>query len=300
MRFYIAATIMAIAGMSFATTAVAQVQPTAPSTPSPGDFTEEAAGHGSVYVSYTNNFEHDVRVKPGKPKAPFGTARLQGAFLGGSYNLSDDWSVYGNVRYVDNAAKPIGQPEQDVSGLQDATLGAAWQKNYNGYEITTSATATFPVRHYETFGGAYAGQYLHQLLLDVSLSHQFDFTNIYYRLGYGYAFSQKVAGVDTGYQRYDAELGRFVNERFSVHAFLTGRGGFGLTAYEAVQALATGALKPVDRARVSEHSYRAWGLGADYNFGSRYVASISAQRTYWGANVFDDKYALEARLTRNF
>jgi hypothetical protein len=274
--------------------------PTDTDLPPTEPFQETAAGHGSIWAGYTNVFEHDVWVKPDEKKAPFGTVRLQSAFLGGSYNVADDWSINGSIRYVDNVAEQIGKPEQDVSSLQDATLGVDWQKHVGGYDITTSATATFPVRDYPTSGGAYAGQHLRQLLLGVALAHQFDFTQIYYRLGYGYAFSQKVLGFDTGYQRYDAELGWFANERFSVHAFLTGRGGFGLTAYEAVHALATGELTSLQRAQVSQHSYRAWGLGADYDFGNRYVASVSAQHTYWGANVFDAKYALEARLTRNF
>ena len=276
------------------------VPPEDANVPAPETFGETAAGHGSLWASYTNTFEHDVWVKPDQKKAPYGTVRLQGAFLGGSYNVTDDWSIDGSIRYVDNVARPLGKPEQDVSGLQDATLGAIWHKNVSGYEITTSATATIPVRDYEIVGGAYAGQHLRQLLLGISLAHQFDFTHIYYRLGYGYAFSQKVLGFDTGYQRYDAELGWFVNDRFSVNAFLTGRGGFGLTAFETVHALATGTLTALQRAQVSEHSYRAWGLGADYDFGNRYVASCNVQHTYWGANVFDAKYALEARLTRNF
>ena len=294
-RFVVIALITA--GMAFTPLAHAQVQPTAPAS---GGVEDNPAGHGSVSVSYINTLEHDVWGKPYLKRNPFGTVRLQGLGLDGSYNVADNWTIYGSIRYVDNVAKPISGPEQRVSDWTDATLGAAWHTLFNGYEITTSATTNIPVNDYTTIGGAYAGQHLQQLLLDVSLAHQFDFTNIYYRLGYGYAFSQKVRGFDTGYQRYDAELGWFANERFSVRGFLTGRGGFGLTGFEYQQALAAGKITASDRARTAEHSYRAFGLGTDYDFGSNWLASLSVQHAYWGATVFDAKYALEARLTRSF
>jgi hypothetical protein len=135
------------------------------------------------------------------------------------------------------------------------------------------------------------------LLLDVTLSHQFDFTNFYYKLGYGYAFSQSVLGVDTGYQRFDGELGWFVNEKFSVRTFVTGRAGFGARA-----GLGAPSFDEFwyERQRLTQHDYHAYGLGFDYGFGDRYTASINVQHEYWGDSVYDFKYALEARLTRSF
>ena len=70
-------------------------------------------------------------------------------------------------------------------------------------------TATIPSHDYVFFDNAAVGQRLHQLLAAVTLAHQFEFSNLYYKLGYGYAFSEQVLGEDTGYQRFDGELGYF-------------------------------------------------------------------------------------------
>ena len=133
----------------------------------------------------------------------------------------------------------------------------------------------------------------------MTLAHQFDFTNFYYQLGYGYAFSQHVLGIDTGYQRFDGTLGWYVNEKFSVNGFVTGRAGFGVR----------GDLGPppnplntfwYERGRITQHDYHAYGLGFGYDFGNRYAASASIQREFWGDTVFDFKYSLQAQLTRSF
>lgn len=285
-----------LAGTALAPPAGAQVQPTAPAGNGPQD---GAAGHGSVAVVYTNTYENGIWDKPDH-KVPWGTVHLQGLGLEASYNIANDWSIYGSVRYIDNLARQIDKPAQHVNSVQDATLGGAWRRNIGNYQITVSATATIPLRDYTTFGGAYAGQHLNQLLLGASLAHQFDFSDIYYRIEYGYAFSQKVHGFDTGYERFTGELGWFANDKLSVRAFLTGRGGFGLTGFEATQAINAGKLPATSRAQVTEHSYRAWGVGMDYDFGNNYLAGFSVQRDYWGASVFNARYALDARLTRSF
>ena len=140
------------------------------------------------------------------------------------------------------------------------------------------------------------------MLFAATLSHQFDFTDFYYKLGYGYAFSQHLFGVNTGYQRADAELGWFVNDRFVVRGFLTGRDGFGVSLPEFVKLAngPDGAEVVANKTRLAEHSYHAYGLGVDYDFGNRYAASLSVQRQFWGNVTNDLKYAVEARLTRSF
>src|SRR5262249_2089456 len=154
---------------------------------------------------------------------------------------------------------------------QDITLGASRRFDLNGYIFTPSATAIIPSHDYPFFGLATVGQRLHQLVLGATLAHQLDFTNFYYKLDYGYAFSQHVLGVNTGYQRYDGELGWFVNEKFSVRGFLTGRSGFGLTARGAPPP----GFDPYFKAQTAQHDYRALGFGFDYDFGNRYLLSSS-------------------------
>lgn len=296
MRLCIATTILVMAGMAPA--AAAQVQPTAQSDADVGD---NPAGHGSVSVVYLDDYVNGMWLTP-HFKAPIGSVRDRGLGLEASYNVSNDWSIYGGIRYFDNSLTPPGESEQTISAWQDITLGAAWHKRIGNYDFTPSATANIPSHDYPVTSDAYTGQRLHQLLFAATLSHQFDFTNFYYKLGYGYAFSQRLFSVNTGYQRADAELGWFANDRFSVRAFLTGRDGFGTSLPEFIKLAGgpDGAEIVANKTRLAEHSYHAYGLGLDYDFGNRYALDVSVQRLFWGNVANDLKYALEARLTREF
>ncbi len=284
-------------------------------------------GHGSISIAYLGSYADGFWIAS-NTKLPLGRVHSRGIELDASYNVSNSWSVYGGIRYIDNrysgtmpdcptsappqcAGTPPLNPQHPETPFlddgnyhgnwQDYTLGAAWHANIGNYYITPSVTATIPSHAYPIYGNVYVGQHLHQLLFDVTLSHQFDFTNFYYKLGYGYAFSQRVLGYDTGYQRYDGELGWFVDEKFSVRAFLTGRRGNGVSARDLLP-LTDGLTNDLwyRRNQISQHSYNAYGLGFDYGLGDRYTASVSIQREYWGDTVFDYKYAVEARLTRSF
>ena len=262
---------------------------------------ETAAHHGNISVVYLDDYVNGMWLTP-HFKAPIGTVRDRGIGFDASYNVANDWSVYGGIRYFDNSVTPPGEPEQEISAWQDITLGVAWHKRVGNYDFTPSVTANIPSHDYSVTSDAYTGQRLYQLLLAATLSHQFDFTNFYYKLGYGYAFSQHLFGVNTGYQRFDAELGWFVNDRFSVRGFLTARDGFGTSLPEFVKLAGgpDGAEVVANKTRLAEHSYHAWGLGADYDFGNRYAASFSVQKLFWGNVANDLKYAFEARLTRTF
>jgi hypothetical protein len=284
-----------------ATAAHAESLPQADGELPPADeFRDTAAGHGTVSVVYLDSYVNGMWLTP-HSKAPIGTVRDRGLGVDASYNVSNDWSIYGGIRYFNNVLKPPGAPEQRESAWQDITLGAAWHKRIGGYDFTPSVTASIPSHDYSISSDAYTGQRLHQLLFAATLSHQFDFTNLYYKLGYGYAFSQHVFGVNTGYQRADAELGWFVNDRFSVRTFLTGRDGFGVSYPEFGPLVGRYGPDVVARKiQLAEHSYHAWGLGADYDFGNRYVASFNVQHMFWGNLANDLKYAVEARLTRSF
>jgi hypothetical protein len=326
MRLHIAAPIiaLALAGATFTSPASAQAQPAAPS--SGGNVGDNPEGHGSISIAYFNTDINGFWLRSNL-KLPVGGVRLLGTGLDASYNVSNDWTIYGGVRYFTGSANTPamfincpsttaapqcanyppqtpqhpGEPfldDGDYHGAwQDWNFGVAYHANIGNYYLTPSATAYIPTHDYPTYGNAVVGQDLRQLLLDVTLSHQFDFTNFYYKLGYGYAISQHVLGVDTGYQRLDAELGWFVNEKFSVRTFVTGRAGFGARA-----GLGAPSFDEFwyERQRLTQHDYHAYGLGFDYGFGDRYTASINVQHEYWGDSVYDFKYALEARLTRSF
>jgi len=320
-----------ILGIAAAQTACAQDAdaPSGDSAPAPAPDEQagqdSAKGHGSISIDYFDTYINGFWLRS-NIKLPLGVVHMLGTGFDASYNVSDDWTVYGGIRYFTGRANtpppfrncpttappqcagaPPLNPQQPGSPFlddnqyhgawQDWNIGVAWHHSIGNYSITPSATAYIPTHDYPTYGNAVVGQDIKQLLLAVTLSHQFDFTNFYYKLGYGYAFSDKVLGIDTGYQRFDGELGWFVTQQFSVRGFVTGRAGFGARA----------GLGPPDfdtiwyeRQRITQHDYHAFGLGFDYDFGNRYTASASVQREIWGDSVYDFKYAFEARLTRSF
>lgn len=315
---------------------IADIAPGAAQVPNPSQqlperaddaLQESPAGHGDISIAYLNSYVNGFWLDS-NTKVPNGAVRSRGVALELDYNVTDAWSVHFGIPFLSNkyqgvqphcptttppqcANIPALDPQHPESQFiddgsyhgtwQDFIVGAAWHTHIDDYFITPSLIATIPSHDYVFFDNAAVGQRLHQLLVAATLAHQLEFSNIYYKLGYGYAFSQHVLGQDTGYQRFDGELGYFINERWSVRAFVTGRIGNGLSAYE-VGPLTDGMTNAYwyHHDQISEHSYFGAGLGVDYDFGNRYMATASIQREFWGETVFDFKYALEMRLTRSF
>lgn len=306
-----------------------QVPNPAQQMPEPADAApkETMAGHGSISIAYLNSYVNGFMLDS-KTEVPNGAVRSRGVALELEYYIADNWSIYGGIPFLSNKYQgqaphcPTTAPPQCAnipplnpqhpesqfiddgqyhSTWQDFNLGVAWHTQIQDYFITPSLTANIPSHDYVFFDNAAVGQRLHQLLVAVQLGHQFEFSNIYYKLGYGYAFSQHVLGQDTGYQRFDAELGYFVNERWSVRGFVTGRIGQGLSAYE-LGPLTAGMSNEYwyHHDQISEHNYFGAGFGLDYDFGNRWLVTTAIQREFWGETVFDFHYAFELRLTRTF
>jgi len=307
----------------------AQVPNPAQQLPEPADeaLQESPAGHGSISIAYLNTYVNGFWLDT-KTKIPGGAVHSQGVALELDYNIADAWSVHVGIPFLSNkyqgtqphcpttappqcANIPALNPQHPESQFiddgryhstwQDFTIGAAWHTHIDDYYITPSLTATIPSHDYVFFDNAAVGQRLHQLLVATTLAHQFEFSNFYYRLGYGYAFSQHVLGQDTGYQRFDGELGYFINERWAVRASVSGRIGNGYSAYE-LEPLTAGHTNDYwyHHDQTGEHNYFGAGFGFDYDFGNRYMVTASIQREFWGETVFDFKYAVEMRLTRSF
>ncbi len=307
----------------------AQVPDPSQQLPQPADegLQQSAQGHGSISVAYINSYINGFWVDS-NTKIPNGAVRSRGVSFDLDYYVSDTWSVHVGIPFLDNrytgAAPhcPTSTPPQcaNIPALdpahpesqfiddgryhgtwQDFNLGAAWHTSINDYFITPAITLTIPSHDYVFFDNAAVGQRLRQLMFSATLAHQFEFTNLYYKVGYGYAFSQHVLGYDTGYQRFDGEFGWFINEKFSVRTFLTGRVGNGVSAPELLP-LTDGQSNALwyHHDQISEHTYFGAGLGFDYDIGNRYTLSTGIQREFLGETVFDFKYALEARLTKQF
>lgn len=298
-----------------------------PSAPAEGTPPEKAKGHGSISIAYLGSYSDGFHLVS-KNTVPIATVHSRGIALDVDYHVSDDWSVYFGIPYIDNkfvrgaphcptsappqcAHAPVLNPPHPESRFiddgryhgawQDFHLGAAWHTQLGAYQITPSLTAIIPSHDYVFFDNAAVGQRLRQLQLGATLAHQFDFSNLYYKLGYAHVFSQRVLGHDTGYQRFDAELGYFVNDKLSLRTFSTGRLGYG---YAALDLLARTEGQTNDywyhHDQLAKHSYFSAGFGFDYALNNRYVLTMGLQREVWGETVFDFKYALETRLTRQF
>jgi hypothetical protein len=241
----------------------AQVSNPAQQMADPADRTpqDSAAGHGSISIAYLNTYVNGFWADS-NTKLPNGAVRSQGVALQAEYYVSNDWSVNVGIpffrnKYLGNQPHcPTTVPPQCAPGnpggvpalnpphpesnfiddgqyhgtWQDYSFGASYHTQIEDYYLTPSVTAVIPSHEYVFFDNAAVGQRLRQLMLAVELDHQFQFTNIYYKLGYGFAFSQEVLSENTGYQRFYGELGYFFNEKLTLRTFLSGRLGNGLAA----------------------------------------------------------------------
>jgi len=288
---------------------------------------ESAKGHGSVSIAYLGTYSSGFRLNT-NTTVPLATVHSRGIALDVDYDVADQWSVHLGIPYIDNrfaggvphcpttappqcAGLPALNPQHPDSRFlddgkyhgtwQDFTLGVAWHTHIGDYYITPSVTAVIPSHDYTFFANAAVAQRLTQLELAATLAHQFEFSNLYYKLGYAYVLSQHILGRDTGYQRFDAELGYFINEKLSVRTFTTGRLGQGLAAVDLL-SLTQGQTNAYwyHHDQLAKHNYFGAGIGFDYDLGHRYTLTAGIQREFWGETVFDFKYALETRLTRSF
>lgn len=297
-----------------------------PSETASDDLAQTARGHGSISIAYLGSYVNGFHLDS-ETEVPNGAVHSRGVAFDVDYFVADDWSLHLGIPYLDNRFKgvphcpttappecagipPLDPPHPESQFLddnhyhgtwQDWTLGAEWHTHIGDYYITPSITAVIPSHDYTFFANAAVGQRLNQLLLATTLAHQFEFTNLYYKLGYGYAFSQRVLGHDTGYQRFDVELGWFANEKLALRAFVSGRLGNGMSAADLLP-LTDGQTSEYwyRHDQLSEHSYFGAGFGFDYALDDRYTLSAGIQRAFWGETVFDFEYAYEVRLTRSF
>ena len=322
--------VLAGAGAAFAASAGAQTVPppaaignafTVPSlNPPPG---ETSKGHGSVSIGYQNTFI-DGMLNPTVPggKNEIGTVRVQSISFDLDYFFADRWSVHLSIPYIESkytgdrphcastappqcqGAVVPSQPHPESKFLddghyhgtwQDWNLGLAYHANVNDYLITPSITAHIPSHHYTFFAQAAVGQDLRKLEVALDLAHQLELSNLYYRVRLGHVFVEKTLGQSVDHNKLDLELGYFLDDRWTVKVFGTAKKGNGYTG-------------PIDRTteiwyhhdQRAQHNYANLGAGFDYHLDDKYTLSATVQRLVWGRFVFDFKYSLDVRLTREF
>lgn len=284
-------------------------------------------GHGSISIGFQDSYVRGLR-KDSSTIVHAGTARLRAVFLDVEYFFADDWSVHAGIPFVSNVGNgsphcPTTEPPQcrNVPPLnpqhpeakfrddgryhgtwQDWDVGVSYHTTvYGNYVVTPSLSIHFPSHNYVFFSNSAPGPRYWQVEAAVDLTHQFDFTNFYYRVGYGYTFTEKVLDTRMNFSRLDLELGWFVNERLTLRSFAIGKKGQGYTIAE-LAPLTNGATSDYwfHHDQIVVHDYASLGLGADYHFGERYTLSTAVQRLIWGNSVANFVYSAEVRLSRAF
>jgi hypothetical protein len=297
---------------------------TGPVSTKPIDLTleETAKGHGSVSVGYQNTYVDGMFLPVPGGKAEIGTVRIQSLTLDAEYFFADRWSAELGIPFVEaryrgpaphciTQAPPQckdqvvpSQPHPESRFLddgyyhgawQDWTLGLAYHENVNDYLLTPLVTAYLPSHNYTFFANAAVGQDVPKLEVAIDLAHQFELTNVYYRIRAGHVFAKKTLGQSIDYNALDLELGYFLDETWTVKVFGVGKKGNGYTG-------------PYDQTteqwyhhdQRAQHNYANVGAGLDYHINDKYTVSTTLQSLVWGQFVFDFKYSLDVHLTREF
>lgn len=295
---------------------------TGPVSTKPIDLTleETAKGHGSVSVGYQNTYVDGMLLPIPGGKAP-STVRIQSITLDVDYFFADRWSVELGIPFVEaryhgpphcpttlppqcSGQPALSQPHPESRFLddgyyhgawQDWTLGLAYHENVNDYLLTPSVTAYLPSHNYTFFANAAVGQDVPKLEVAIDLAHQFDFTNVYYRVRAGHVFAKKTLGQSIDHNKLDLELGYFLDETWTVKVFGVGKKGNGYTGpYDQTTELW------YHHDQRAPHNYAALGAGFDYHINDKYTVSTTLQSLVWGQIVFDFKYSLDVHLTREF
>jgi len=319
--------LMAAAG--FTATAGAQTVPpqaaignafTVPSLNPASD--ETAKGHGSVSLGYQNTYINGMFLPVPGGKADIGSIRVQSISFDLDYFFADRWSVHLGIPFIQSRyqggsphcitrtppqckdAVVPSQPHPESMFLddgrahgawQDWSLGLAYHANVNEYLLTPSLTAHIPSHQYTFFGQAAVGQDLQKLEVAVDLAHQFELSNLYYRLRAAHVFVEKTLGQSVDHNKLDLELGYFLNETWTVKVFGVGKKGDGYPGgYDRTTELW------YHHDQRAKHNYANLGAGLDYHVNDKYTVSATVQRLIWGQFVYDFKYSMDVRLSREF
>lgn len=297
-------------------------------------------GHGTLSVTYENTFVNGMLL--GGPTVPIGTVRIQTIDFLADYFIADHWSLVGGIpftssKFEGNYANPqfvpphcptpsvssfcmaspaLVTPHPESAYLDDGgshgtwadwTFGVEYHADFNGYILTPTAMAYIPSHNYTFFANAAVGQDLQRVEVGGTLAHQFDFTNLYYRIGYRRAFVERTLGVSINHNKLDAELGYFFNPKWSANVYGLGKYGGGLSAAQ-VMTLSKGPDGVTNfeseywyhHDQISAHEYTVVGAGTRYEVNKRTTLSATLDRLVWGNTVFDFKYRFSLTLAYGF
>jgi hypothetical protein len=281
---------------------------------------ETAKGHGSVSIAYQNTYVNGRFAPVPGGISPIGSVRFQSISFDLDYFFADRWSMHLGIPFIEgrydgnNPHCPTTTPPQ-CKGMavpnhpesqflddgnyhgawQDWSLGVAHHANVDDFLLTPSITAYIPSHHYTFFAQSAVGQGLWKVEAAIDLAHQFELTNLYYRVSVGRVFAEKTLGQSIDHNKLDLELGYFLDETWTIKAFGVAKKGNG---YPGGYDPTTDLWYHHDQR--APHNFASVGVGVDYHVNDKYVLSTTLQKLVWGQLVFNYKYSLDVRLTREF
>ena len=247
------------------------------------------------------------------------------ALLEVDYALNERWSVYVGIPIVTkrftgspphnpaflNPAQPEAQFIDDGSyhgGLQDWGLGLSYGIAGDRWHAEPFVRAGLPSHDYPHFGSAAIGQNLWRVEVGANLSHQLEFSNLYYGAGYSYTFVEETLGVNVDYHRVPLRLGYFLSPRLSFEVFAEGKVGNGNDGNDYCTLF--GPAGQCLRLRQDEwwyqhdrqlrHDYANVGLAATFALNDVYWVSLSTWEMVWGRSLNRLDYALNLTIARRF
>ena len=290
----------------------------------PTPASDYTAGHGSIGIEFQDSYFHgDFDGPAGKDS---GNVRFLVYEIEASYFFADGWEARLGLPYIESqfsgptapifahpvascltpagptpACRPVLVDDGNYHGtFQDWTGGVRYHFDYAGVQVAPGVDLVVPSHAYPYYGAASFGERNLQLGLGVELSHQFDFSNVYWDAHAEYFFNTRHIGYDNDYYTLGLDVGYFFTPRLSAKLLADLRMGNGITDQE-IGSYGPPALNPVwlnhDRIRLQEHGLV--GGAVDYVFG-KYDLQTTLEHAVWGRSNSDLKYGLDVRLARRF
>jgi hypothetical protein len=290
-------------------------------------------GDGSIRVEY--QYIHTGAYKAEAFVADYWTTDSHIALISGDYALSERWSAYVALPYVQK--RFVGDPEDPYGGdphnpndpywvdfdppdkrfiddedyhggFQDfafglaylAVDGPAWQVSpYIGYG--------FPADNYPFFAKAAIGANLWNIPVGVSLRFIPFFSDWHFRGNLAYVFSEKPLDVNVDYWRGFLSAGYWFKPNFSLDVFLSTkyiRNGL-ILPWDYTDdpnfgdyPEAFGTEKWYNHDRLLRHRILNLGIGLDYFVNAKYQLSGSFFKSVWSDQTNEVDYAFSLALTR--
>jgi len=292
-------------------------------------------GDGSIRVEYqyikTGVF-HDVA----SFDANYWTTDSHIALISGDYALSDRWTVFAALPYVQKRFVPDpndpyeGDPHNpndawwvdfvppdkrfidDIhyhGGFQDLSFGASYLVLEGPLTLSTYIGYGFPTDDYPFYAKAAIGANLWHIPVGVDLLYIPYFSDWYVSGNLAYVFSEEPLDINVDYWLGYLEAGYWFHPRLSVNAFLS------------VKYLRNGLVMPWDftddptysnypgdfdtvywwqHDRLLRHRYVNVGIGFDYFLNEKYQISGTYFTGIWSELTNEVDYAFTVALTRYF